>query len=346
VTQEQSSTVPSSTGRRSTGPDQAGWTLVLPVQRADRAKSRLRTPPGVARPDLARAIAADSLAAARGCPAVAVRIVVTSDEVIGPLASGSGDVVIADPGTDLAAAVAAGVAHAAALRPLAPVAVLLADVPAARPQDLTLALAACAGTDFAVLADLDGTGTVLLGASSPARLRPAFGAGSAGRHHRSGATVLDLDLPRLRRDVDTASDLQHARALGLGRATNALLLGNLTPVPDLPQATVVQATVHEFDDRTGAGSVLLDDGRRLPFDSAVFAGSELRRLRVGQRLTVGVSPAQAGTTGAEPGPRTTGPQTTGPQTTGPRIIALGITGVGHPGFTDPTAPAGGPPPGR
>jgi 2-phospho-L-lactate/phosphoenolpyruvate guanylyltransferase len=310
-----------SAGPPSTGQHRLRWTLVLPVQRAERAKSRLETPPGVARPDLARAIAADSLSVARTCPAVAIQIVVTSDQVIGPLARRSGDLVVADPGPGLAAAVAAGVAHAAALRPLAPVAVLLADVPAAQPQDLALALEACAATDFAVLPDLEGTGTVLLGASSPARLRPAFGAGSAGRHHRHGAMVLDLDLPRLRRDVDTAQDLRYARTLGVGQATSAVLLGNLNLVPDLPPTpagnnvpataepkTVRQATVHSFDDLTGAGSVLLDDGRRMPFGAEVFAGSELRRLRVGQRLTIEVLAAA----GAAPDLR---------------IIGLGIIGV-------------------
>jgi 2-phospho-L-lactate/phosphoenolpyruvate guanylyltransferase len=50
----------------------------------------------------------------------------------------------------------------------------------------------------------------------------------------------------------------------------------------------VQATVHEFDAATGAGSVLLDDGVRLPFSGAAFEGSGLRLLRPGQRLTVEV----------------------------------------------------------
>jgi 2-phospho-L-lactate/phosphoenolpyruvate guanylyltransferase len=48
----------------------------------------------------------------------------------------------------------------------------------------------------------------------------------------------------------------------------------------------MQATVHEFDPTTGAGSVLLDDGRRLLFDAEAFWGSGLRLLRVGQRLTI------------------------------------------------------------
>jgi 2-phospho-L-lactate guanylyltransferase len=51
----------------------------------------------------------------------------------------------------------------------------------------------------------------------------------------------------------------------------------------------MQATVHEFDGATGAGSVLLDDGTRLPFAPEAFTASGLRLLRVGQRLTVDVA---------------------------------------------------------
>jgi len=48
----------------------------------------------------------------------------------------------------------------------------------------------------------------------------------------------------------------------------------------------MQGSVHEFDTTTGAGAVLLDDGRRVPFDADTFARSGLRLLRVGQRLTL------------------------------------------------------------
>lgn len=51
----------------------------------------------------------------------------------------------------------------------------------------------------------------------------------------------------------------------------------------------MQASVHAFDPGTGAGSVLLDDGRRVPFDGMTFALSGLRLLRLGQRVTVELS---------------------------------------------------------
>jgi hypothetical protein len=51
---------------------------------------------------------------------------------------------------------------------------------------------------------------------------------------------------------------------------------------------VGQATVHEFDSGTGAGSVITDDGWVYPFSGSVFAASPLLNLRVGQRLKVRV----------------------------------------------------------
>jgi 2-phospho-L-lactate guanylyltransferase len=50
----------------------------------------------------------------------------------------------------------------------------------------------------------------------------------------------------------------------------------------------MQATVHRFDEQTGSGSVLRDDGVEVPFSAEVFAQSALRLLRPGQRLTVDV----------------------------------------------------------
>jgi cold shock CspA family protein len=46
----------------------------------------------------------------------------------------------------------------------------------------------------------------------------------------------------------------------------------------------VQATVGTFDEVSGAGTALLDDGRRVTFDGAAFAAGGLRLLRFGQRV--------------------------------------------------------------
>ena len=48
----------------------------------------------------------------------------------------------------------------------------------------------------------------------------------------------------------------------------------------------MQASVHRYDDEFGSGSVLLDDGREIPFDTAVMDASGLRLLRPGQRVSV------------------------------------------------------------
>jgi cold shock CspA family protein len=55
----------------------------------------------------------------------------------------------------------------------------------------------------------------------------------------------------------------------------------------------MQATVHRFDEETGAGSVLLDDGRELPFTGEVFGASALRHVRNGQRVSVELDAAGA-----------------------------------------------------
>lgn len=52
----------------------------------------------------------------------------------------------------------------------------------------------------------------------------------------------------------------------------------------------MQASAHTQDYETGAGQVLLDTGRVLPYTGEVFAVSGLRHLRLGQRLSVEVEP--------------------------------------------------------
>lgn len=46
----------------------------------------------------------------------------------------------------------------------------------------------------------------------------------------------------------------------------------------------MQGTVASFDPDTRSGTVLLDDGTPVAFDSTAFAAGGLRLLRVGQRL--------------------------------------------------------------
>lgn len=48
----------------------------------------------------------------------------------------------------------------------------------------------------------------------------------------------------------------------------------------------MQGSIHRFDDATGEGSLLLDDGRELTFSGEVFEASGLRHVRPGQRVSV------------------------------------------------------------
>ena len=166
------------------------------------------------------------------CAPVGNCVVVSADIAVQRSARLAGATVVAEsrPGSGLVPAVGDGLA-AASRRPWCarPAAVLLADLPALRPEDLQVALeAARTALDdgrlpMAAVPDADGSGTVLLAARTPARLDPAFGPGSFAEHLRRGAVPLRLDLPRLRRDVDTPGDLDAALALGVGPRTASAL---------------------------------------------------------------------------------------------------------------------------
>ena len=256
------------------------WHLVVPVKGGATAKSRLHPPAGVDREALALALATHCLTACcAGMPPGRV-VVVTSDERVAEMAVDLGARVTADPGGGLNAAAAAGRDVVVTAGADTPVAVLLGDLPALRQGDLTAALGAAAAYPRAVVPDAAGGGTVLLTALTGADLVPAFGPGSALRHQAAGHHLLELDLPRLRTDVDDDAGLQATLALGVGPATRRILGATPTTLPPM------QASVHTFDEATGAGSALLDDGREVTFTGEVFAASALRHLRVGQRLSL------------------------------------------------------------
>ncbi|MDJ1132516.1 hypothetical protein [Streptomyces iconiensis] len=48
----------------------------------------------------------------------------------------------------------------------------------------------------------------------------------------------------------------------------------------------MQATAYTYDPSSRSGSVLLDDGTPLPFDTAAFDAGDLRLLRPGQRVRI------------------------------------------------------------
>lgn len=200
----------------------AGWTVILPLKGGPTAKSRLGAPPL-----LATAIALDCLDAVLAADEVVSVVVVTPDPQLAALATTAGAEVRpeATPGAGLLAAVRDGLTGIGGA-----CAVLLADLPALRSVDLSTALVR-AGERLAqvppppmvFVPDAEGTGTVLLTALTADAMRPEFGADSAAAHQAAGAVRLDLDLPRLRRDVDTPADLQTAVELGVGPRTRSVL---------------------------------------------------------------------------------------------------------------------------
>jgi 2-phospho-L-lactate guanylyltransferase len=196
--------------------DTAGWTVVIPVKPAVSAKSRL----GLG-PELARALALDTVAAVVACAAVARVIVVTADSGFRP--PGAEFVLEASP-----AGIDAAIRTGAALATGEPLAALLSDLPSLRSEDLAFALALAAHRaphhPRAFVADRESTGTTLVTAAPGFPLLTAFGPGSASAHCALG--LLQLELPAdstLTADVDTVTQLDRARALGLGPATTAAL---------------------------------------------------------------------------------------------------------------------------
>ncbi len=184
------------------------WTVLIPLKRLEAAKTRLRGAlPGVPHDDLVLALARSTVAAARQSPLVRRTAVITNQ-------SGLDAETIPDLHGDLNEAI-----REAARLITGPVAVIPADLPALRPQELTEALALAEQRSF--VPDTEGTGTVLL-ACPKGLLDPHFGPGSALRHEQSGAVRLHGAWPTLRRDVDTAADLAAVEALGWRHAGHGL----------------------------------------------------------------------------------------------------------------------------
>lgn len=196
------------------------WQVVIPVKDVRHGKSRLSTLPGLGAADrvrLTRAIADDTIAAAAEAVGADRVWLVTPDRALRGRWSPAGVNLVDDPGAGLNAAVAAGLAAAPTTFRRA---ALLGDLPALRAADLLTALAAAAGYEDAFVPDAAGTGTVLrAGRTFVGR----FGPDSAAAHAADGAVRLDLDLPRLRSDVDDPHGLELAIRLGVGPATMAAL---------------------------------------------------------------------------------------------------------------------------
>jgi 2-phospho-L-lactate/phosphoenolpyruvate guanylyltransferase len=210
-------------GEIATNTDPAGtWSLVVPLKPLARAKSRLgRAVGGDLRPRLALAFAQDTVSAALSCRAVGNVVVVTDDPVAGAALAALGARTVADaPAAGLNAALEHGARWVRAWDASAAVAVLNADLPALRPEELARVLNFSAEFPRAFVSDTQRIGTTFLSAAPGVELRPAFGGASRARHLASGAVEIALPgLDSVRRDVDTGDDLAAALALGVGRFT-------------------------------------------------------------------------------------------------------------------------------
>ena len=203
---------------------EARWAIVVPVKRLAVAKTRLAELDEV-RADFALAMALDTVAAARGCPAVAHVVVVTDEPAAAEAVTSMGALVVADtPDAGLNPTLRHGALAAAATSGAAAVAALSADLPALRPADLDGVLRAAAAHPSCIVADADETGTTLLTALDANGFSPRFGAASRQAHVDDGAHDLTAGAAAsLRRDVDTLDDLREAVQLGVGPATAAAL---------------------------------------------------------------------------------------------------------------------------
>ncbi|MGL4743609.1 MAG: 2-phospho-L-lactate guanylyltransferase [Dermatophilaceae bacterium] len=257
------------------GIDWSAWAVVVPVKGGPLAKSRLDLP-RVRRSELAEAFALDTVAAATAGMPRARLLVVGPPFDRGPVAAVHQ--VVPDPGRGLDAAIAAGI-DAAAASGVSQVAVLFADHPALRPDELAAATVACSAHQRAVVADADGSGTALLTLPAGSPVTTAFGAGSAAAHTRLGFVPVRVDAPGLLLDVDDAPALWRAVRLGVGPYTSRVLRH-----ASLPGVQATMAQVH--DDMSG--TALLDDGLEVAVPPAVAAMSGLRHLRAGQRVSIEV----------------------------------------------------------
>lgn len=221
-------------GRGRAGSDALSWDLVVPVKRLDEAKSRLDGVDSACRRRLALSFALDAVDAALAATRVGRVLVVTADPLAAAELGLRGAVIVDEThGPGLNPAIEAGVAAVRQQDPLRRVAAMTGDLPAASGAEIDRVLAEAEGHSRAVLADAEGTGTVLLTANPvagkeapcPVRLRPLFGEGSFVRHLRAGHVALTGDHPGLRRDVDTCADLEAARRLGVGGMTEEALNG-------------------------------------------------------------------------------------------------------------------------
>jgi 2-phospho-L-lactate/phosphoenolpyruvate guanylyltransferase len=205
----------------------ATW-AVVPAKRLEGALRRLAPLARPVRRELQVAMLRDVFGACAGASGLAGLLVVTSDPDVAALARAVADAEVIgdhDPPRGMNGAVARGL-EAVDGRGAEAALVMTADLPLARPEDVTAILAAALPAPSALLVPShEGTGTNAMLLRPPAAIAPRLGPGSLARHlalaRRRGVTARQLPRPRLALDIDTPRDLAALIARGGDCATVA-----------------------------------------------------------------------------------------------------------------------------
>lgn len=198
--------------------------VLVPVKPTRVAKSRLAPLGDEVRRSLVWSMAADTVTAALASPLVACVLAVTDDHRLAAGLREVGASVLPDGASDLNRSLTEAAAELLRLRPDLGVASLCADLPALRPEDLTRALAVAARFEAAFVADAAGSGTTMVTARSLETFLPRYGPRSRAEHRGAGLhEIVEVDVPTLRHDVDTADALAVAASIGVGARTAAVL---------------------------------------------------------------------------------------------------------------------------
>lgn len=188
-----------------------------------KAKSRLHV--GPLRTRLALAFAQDTVRALQRSQRFGPIFVVTSDPVARNGLSMPGVAFLDDKSGNLNAAVERGVSKVRAVTGARAVAVVMADLPAASPEQFSTAADRAITHPRSIVGDSDQKGTTMLLLTDSADFRPTYGAHSRAAHLLEGCVELDtIGLDGIRRDVDTVEHLREATKLGLGEHTQRELI--------------------------------------------------------------------------------------------------------------------------
>ncbi|MGH7691034.1 MAG: 2-phospho-L-lactate guanylyltransferase, partial [Gemmatimonadaceae bacterium] len=187
-------------------------------------KSRLAVTADL-RQALSLAMALDTIAGVSASPAVGQVYVVSTDRTVQQRLGDTVHVLSREPAGGLNAAFGYGLMAARCNATDSPVALMMADLPAIRPREVSAALDYAGRTGrVRVLADASGTGTSVLCVALGAAVTLRFGGHSFIRHVADGATPIStLGLQGIRQDVDDIGNLRTAITLGVGCETRRVL---------------------------------------------------------------------------------------------------------------------------